>query len=102
MKRYSDLNPSGHTESMDLWGKITKGQTWMCFHCNSHHQIVKGSGKLRAFCLKCVGPVCVGCANKCVPIEQMLENIEHDRPLDYYPIMISVDKEPPKNTILKE
>lgn len=73
---------NGYTFLTDQDGTVSNGCTWMCQHCGAHHNVVKGSGKLRAFCTLCNGYVCVACAGNCVPIEQMLENLEAGMTLD--------------------
>jgi hypothetical protein len=66
---------------------ISEIPTTKCVHCGGAFQIVPNSGKLHGFCYNCNGIVCgPGCAGKCVPEEQLLENWEKGRPLDYKPI----------------
>ncbi len=68
---------------------LTSG-TLQCVHCQKHWVPEPGSGRMRGFCQNCMGPICgPGCA-KCVHWEQMIENIEKGRPLDYKPIQASV------------
>ena len=62
--------------------------TAQCVHCSGHFPIQPGSGKIRGFCLRCNGPICGPKCAKCVPVEQMLENIEHGRPLNFRPIRV--------------
>lgn len=82
--------------------------TQQCVHCGGHFpkkpaeklvgelytaedaKRMQESGKtMRGWCRNCNGPVCgPGCA-ACVHVEQMLENIEAGRPLDYKPIKVS-------------
>lgn len=62
--------------------------TAQCVHCSGHFLIQPGSGRVRGFCQNCMGPVCgPGCA-ACVHFEQLLENIESGRPLDFKPIIV--------------
>jgi hypothetical protein len=61
-------------------GIIIEGQTvadtLQCVHCGAHWVPQKGSGKIRGFCKRCMGPVCgPGCA-RCVPHEKWLEMVE--------------------------
>lgn len=64
--------------------------TLQCCHCGGHWVPRPGSGTVRGFCQNCNGPVCgPGCA-ACVPAEQMLENIEKGRPLDFRPVVVPV------------
>jgi len=83
---------NGYTFLTDLEGRVTNGCTWMCVHCNAHHNVEPGSGKLRGYCTRCDGFVCPGCADACVPLEQMLENLEAGMTLDqamrYRPVVV--------------
>lgn len=56
---------------------IEVAHTLQCCHCGGHYVSVKGSGKRRGFCMKCMGVTCgsVKCDN-CIPTEKMLDNIE--------------------------
>jgi hypothetical protein len=62
--------------------------TVQCVHCGGHFVVEPGSGKTRGFCTRCRGPVCGPKCAACVPAEQLLENIERGRPLDYRPIIV--------------
>lgn len=66
---------------------VSEVPTLMCGHCGSHFEVRPGSGKVRGFCMNCARPVCGPGCEKCVPVEQMLENIEKGRPLDFKPIV---------------
>lgn len=69
---------------------LAEVMTLQCAHCGGHWVPQPGSGRIRGFCQRCCGPVCgPGCA-ACVPLEQLLENYEQGRPLDYRPIVASV------------
>jgi len=61
--------------------------TLQCVHCGGHFPVQPGSGKIRGYCTRCRGPVCGPKCAKCVPAEQLLENIEHGRELDFRPIV---------------
>lgn len=83
--------------------------TLQCVHCGQHFEakplkpaaslnitteeaVIRSArgARIRGFCQNCNGPVCgPGCA-VCVHVEQMLENIEQGRPLDYKPIIVPV------------
>lgn len=64
--------------------------TLCCVHCGGHWVPKPGSGRVRGWCTNCHGPVCgPGCA-ECVPVEQMIENMEKGRPLDFKTVAISV------------
>jgi hypothetical protein len=53
------------------------GSTKQCCHCGGHFMMVKGSGKLRGWCMKCNEVTCgkFDCC-KCVPFEKKLELVE--------------------------
>lgn len=71
--------------------KAIRQGTLSCVHCQQTWVHQPGSGKIRGFCTRCNGPICSAeCAEKCVPLEQMIENIEHGRELDYRPIRVNV------------
>ena len=54
-------------------------ETLCCVHCRSHWVPVKGSGKVRGFCRKCMGPTCGSkSCDTCVPFEKRLEQIERN------------------------
>jgi hypothetical protein len=73
-------------------GPVIETATLQCCHCGGHFPVQPGSGKIRGFCRRCMAPVCgPGCA-ACVPTEQLLENIEHGRPLDHRPTKISMSE----------
>ncbi len=57
------------------------GSTKQCCHCGKHFMMIKGSGKLRGFCLKCrkITCGCVECCT-CVPYEKQIENLEKGLP----------------------
>lgn len=72
---------------------ILEAKTLQCCHCGGHWIPRPGSGTVRGFCTQCNGPVCgPDCAGKCVPVEQMLENIEAGRELDFRPTVVNVPK----------
>lgn len=86
--------------------------TKQCVHCGGHFTLKppvlvsktmtllearvkhEEGKKVRGFCLRCNGPICgPGCA-ECVPTEQLLENYEHYRPLDFRPIFVGLGEMP--------
>jgi hypothetical protein len=80
-------NMTGTLYSTDLeTGQVTERKTVACGHCGRHWVWVKGSGRIRGFCRRCqkttCGPMCKFPA-KCVPLEQMLENIERGALSDF-------------------
>lgn len=62
--------------------------TLQCVHCGGHFPHRPGSGITRGFCMNCNGPVCGKSCAKCVPEEQLLENIEKGRPEDFKPVSV--------------
>ena len=66
---------------------IVRSATIQCAHCGGHWVPQPGSGRIRGWCGQCAGPVCGPGCEKCVPVEQYLENIEKGRPEDYRPII---------------
>ena len=71
---------------------LLEAGTAQCCHCGGHWVVRPGSGKIRGWCMRCNGPVCGPACAKCVPTEQLLENMEKGRPLDFVPTMISVPR----------
>lgn len=74
-------------------GLAVARDTVRCCHCGAQWVWQKGSGRKRGFCLRCKGITC-GCleCDKCVPLEQQLENVEAGRSIDYRPIIASVPR----------
>jgi hypothetical protein len=101
--KHSMARPNGFTESVWADGRVTRGETWMCVHCNAHHDVCPGSGKLRGVCTRCNGYVCPTCADACVPLEQLLENLEAGRPADFRPTVVAFPAQdlPPAFTAAK-
>ena len=51
--------------------------TLQCAHCQRHFISMRGSGKLRGFCTKCMAVTCGNAnCNECVPFEKKLEAFE--------------------------
>lgn len=73
----SVLRPHGTVIITDLNGATTQQDTLRCCHCQGIWIVVRGSGRRRGFCTKCMGPTCgsEGC-HHCVPFEKKLEMIE--------------------------
>lgn len=75
---------------------LLEAKTLQCVHCGGHWVPQPGSGRVRGWCNCCSGPICgPGCA-KCVPVEQLLENYEKGRDLDYRSIVASVPDNVPE------
>jgi hypothetical protein len=53
------------------------GSTLMCCHCGRHWTPIRGSGRIRGFCLKCMDVTCGSpeCL-ECVPYQKRLELME--------------------------
>lgn len=66
--------------------------TVMCVHCGGHFERKPGSGKIRGWCMNCSGFVCGPGCGECVPVEQMLENVEKGRPPNWKPTQIFVPR----------
>lgn len=66
---------------MGMWGELQEGQTLSCVHCQFTWVLVKGSGRKRGFCTKCMGYTCGKreCETACVPAERRIENLEAGR-----------------------
>jgi hypothetical protein len=59
------------------YGNVVEKPTLQCRHCGAHFVVVKGSGRIRGFCLACMGPTCG--ARKCIahsPFEKRLDLVE--------------------------
>lgn len=73
----------GHTkfERKPSGAFIVEGQevahTIQCGHCGSHFVSIRGSGKIRGFCLKCMKTTCgeIRC-DICIPFEEKLDRYE--------------------------
>ncbi len=71
---------------------LLETKTLQCVHCGGHWVPRPGSGIQRGWCSRCNGPICgAGCVD-CVPTEQLLENIEHGRAMDFRPIIAAVPR----------
>lgn len=66
---------------------LLEAATIQCVHCGRHWVPQPGSGRTRGFCMRCNGFICGPECQECIPVEQMLENIEQGRPLNYRPII---------------
>lgn len=81
-------------------GKVVQSDTVQCVHCQAVWQWKPGSGKTRGFCLKCNGFFCGPQCEACVPIEQVIENLEAGMPYhlarQHRPIRVTVDGDVPE------
>lgn len=64
--------------------------TVQCVHCGGHYVPEHGSRKIRGYCMNCGGYVCGPGCEKCVPVEQLLENYEKGREEGFRPTTIAV------------
>jgi hypothetical protein len=67
-----------------------RGETQQCVHCGAHWIVSPGSMRIRGYCVSCGGHFCGPQCAVCVPQEQMLENLEHGRPLTWRPTRAGV------------
>ena len=89
MRHNTQLSPAGF---IFIDGKET-AQTLKCCHCGFQWVVVRGSGRVRGWCSMCNSVTCgPKCSGKCVPEEQMLENIEQGRPADFMPVQVNVPR----------
>lgn len=55
-------------------------ETKQCPHCGAHFQIVRGSGRKRPFCMRCMSPTCLRPqCRACVPFEKKLRIMEGEK-----------------------
>lgn len=84
---------------------IAAVETVQCVHCGAHfpkpkpklttrtltrdeaYEFEKQGRKARGWCMNCKGFICGPECAKCVPQEQLLENIEKGQPLDFRPVV---------------
>jgi hypothetical protein len=64
--------------------------TIQCCHCGGHWFPIPGSKIKRGFCMPCGGFFCGPGCERCVPTEQLLENMEKGLPEDFRPICVPV------------
>lgn len=71
-----ERKPSGHI----LINNVEVAVTLACVHCGHHFVSIRGSGKIRGFCLKCYGITCGNPAcNECVPFERKIDLYEQSK-----------------------
>lgn len=74
-------------------GRPVDGEMVMCCHCGRHWLWQEGSGNLRGFCMNCKGYTCGPGCETCVPVQQLIENIEAGMPWEvarlHKPITVS-------------
>lgn len=86
------MKEAGYVQITDVDSGTTNTPTLQCVHCGKHWICEPGSGKTRGWCMMCNGPVCGKKCEKCVPTEQLLENIEQGRQLDFRPVKVAIPK----------
>ena len=90
MRSNTKLRPAGTLTILGASGETTESDLLQCVHCGGHFTLNPGSGKTRGFCMNCNGPVCGKSCEKCVPIEQWLENREAGVADDHKPVRVSM------------
>ena len=90
MKKLTKLRPSGYAVLTMPGERAQEWDTVQCVHCGGHDpvnpHVVKGG-----WCFGCNGYICSKkCATACVPHEQLLDNLEKNKPLDYRPVGIII------------
>lgn len=76
--------------------QVIQTDTVSCCHCGRVWMWVPGSGRRRGFCQCCNQFTCGSTAcDKCVPVEQLLENIEQGKPLDHRPTIVAASSNTP-------
>jgi hypothetical protein len=76
-------------------GPVVQTEVATCCHCQQIFEMVKGSGRKRGFCLKCMKLTCGrACCDPCLPLERMIANMEAGRPEDWAPTWASVPEKP--------
>ncbi|MCC6419930.1 MAG: hypothetical protein IT429_16975 [Gemmataceae bacterium] len=75
--------------------RAVQRDTVQCCHCGRIWLWQPGSGRRRGFCTLCGGLTCgTGACDRCVPMEQMIENMEAGLPYElacrHKPIRVSV------------
>ncbi|HSZ58591.1 MAG TPA: hypothetical protein VK797_23185 [Tepidisphaeraceae bacterium] len=81
MPDHSVLKPHGTIIVTDPDAGTIVKDCLRCCHCQAVWVVVRGSGKRRGFCTKCMGPTCGSdeCM-ACNPWEKRLERIEAGKP----------------------
>ena len=52
--------------------------TMQCVHCGGHWVPKPGSGTVRGFCRRCMGPICGPACAECLPFEKWLDTVERE------------------------
>ena len=78
---HSTRRPRGTIIVADDSGRETHRDTLQCAHCGLHWIHEPGSGRVRGFCMRCMGPTCGAQAcDACDPVEKKLDRAERGGP----------------------
>lgn len=70
---YTHTKVSSDLITTDLDGNVQHRECLKCVHCQKIEVIVRGSGKRRGWCFKCMGPTCGSKeCDICVPLDVAL------------------------------
>lgn len=78
MYQHSARNPHGTVIITHESGAVEERDSLQCCHCGLHWVVQPGSGRVRGWCMNCVGPHCGSehCTKNCQTVEQFLERLE--------------------------
>jgi hypothetical protein len=76
--RIAVRKPHGNFSIVDpALPSVLEGDTLRCCHCGAHWVPIKGSGRKRGFCMKCMDVTCGSFqCMECLPHDKMLDLIE--------------------------
>lgn len=69
-------SPNGYVIITEPDVPTFEADTAQCVHCGAHWVVVTGSGTIRGYCYKCMGPFCGPKCEPCRPTEKLFEEIE--------------------------
>lgn len=83
LHRNSVRNPASNIIITDPYAPKQECDLKQCVHCGGHWVFEKGSGKLRGFCQRCMGPTCgPNCVaarpGECKPQDKYLDELAKD------------------------
>ena|SRR5579863_8235138 len=55
---YEEATLPRHEDGGIMVNGVQSGSTIRCCHCGGHFMVVRGSGKVRGFCRRCMKPTC--------------------------------------------
>jgi len=73
--RHTSSRPKGWSIVTTPDGRSEECDTQMCVHCGKHWRVQPGSGKVRGYCFKCMGPICGPKCVECYPREKQIEDM---------------------------